>query len=41
MLRKTVIKQKISMCCRMSYSRAYYMAGVFGCLSVRLVNMQK
>ncbi|GEM_PF-6215868 len=29
-------KQNKSMCCRMLYSRAYFMAGAFDDLSVRL-----
>ena len=39
MLKATVYKRNISMCCRMLYSRAYYMAGAFGCASKRLMDM--
>ena len=41
MLKATVYKRNISMCCRMLYSRAYNMAGAFGCPFMRLVNMQE
>ena len=41
MLKATVYKRNISMCCRMLYSRAYYMAGAFGCMSMRLKILQK
>ena len=41
MFQTTVFRQNISMCCRMLYSRAYYMAGAFGCLSMRLMNIQE
>ena len=30
------IRQINSMCCRMQYSRACFMAGAFGCLAARL-----
>ena len=40
MFTNTVLEQNISMCCRMIYSRAYDMAGAFGCPK-RLIHMQE
>ena len=41
MFRVSHSRQNSSMCCRMLYSRAYYMAQAFGCMSMRLKILQK
>ena len=39
MLLSIVLRRNLGMCCRMLYSRAYHMAGAFGCLSMRLMKI--